>query len=355
MPSFEYRHNERARQALAMPRQFRGKAFLEDGRPISTGSELVDLRSGVPGSRAVSARSISGNTAQFVKSDRETDANRKRPREEEDAVNDVEESGDGLINSRSRLRRSNILKTGITAYLDRSSLNALKNKSQRTSRYAARYSDKKLTKNEKRKFGKITVEEIKSKIRVNAYDEYGQNVEGHGDLNNYEDGSKVDYYIKTLKLVASEESPVAQANAVYQLARTGGTVSGPKSYDTSTLGKFKDVSYKLGEKGAIDFKKTYVSYPGMSWSMSWKDPVLANSEVDIKLPNVDIDKHDRAQHFALGDYIYAKKNGKKTASSTTDMRRGKYTWHHLEQPYKMVMVDMQVHAKHGHNGGVYLW
>lgn len=58
---------------------------------------------------------------------------------------------------------------------------------------------------------------------------------------------------------------------------------------------------------------------------------------------------NRDQHFALADMIYYLNHGAKPD------RTGTWTWHHLETPYQMVLVNMLVHSKHGHNGGVYLW
>ena len=82
---------------------------------------------------------------------------------------------------------------------------------------------------------------------------------------------------------------------------------------------------------------------------------LINEILDLSKANKVIDKKNRAQHFAIGDFLYSKNTGKTKASDTTNLRKGKWTWHHMPDPYKMVLVDMTVHAKHGHNGGVYLW
>lgn len=160
-------------------------------------------------------------------------------------------------------------------------------------------------------------------------DEYGANISYHGDLDNYEDDVFIDKYI--------EEHPI-------QLARKGNTITGPKSY-YGKMGPYIDISYKTGAKGDIDFKKPY-------HGQIYKNTVLDNSYID--LPK-NIDKSNRAQHFAIADKLFAKKNRKPNASWTTKYRRGKYTWHHLVTPHNMVLVDMTVHAKHGHNGGVYLW
>jgi hypothetical protein len=169
----------------------------------------------------------------------------------------------------------------------------------------------------------------------NESDEHDMNVADHGDLGNYENPEEIDKYI--LKELG-----------VAQLARKGGTVSGPKSYASSNFGQFTDVSYKLSGKGSIDFTAPTAK-------TAWSNPVKAGSEVELSAAGKAIDKTNRPQHFAIGDALYAKKHGLGKASATTSMRAGKWTWHHLETPYKMVLVDMNAHAKHGHNGGVYLW
>lgn len=135
-----------------------------------------------------------------------------------------------------------------------------------------------------------------------------------------------------------------------QMARKGGTVSGPKSYGTPTAGDFKKVSYTLGRRGEIDFSMGTSAEPN-----GWKNPVATNSLVNLNDAKVQIKKGDRSQHFALGDKLYAEKNNLGKASDTTEMRRKKLTWHHLATKHNMVLVDMQVHRKHGHNGGVHLW
>lgn len=168
-------------------------------------------------------------------------------------------------------------------------------------------------------------------------DEFEANRSYHGDLDNYEDGVLIDKYI--------EEHPI-------QLARKGNTITGPKSYN-GKMGYYSEISYKTGDKGDIDFK-----FPWQGKINS--DTVLEDSEVDLlkyinKTINKTIDKTNRTQHFAYADKLYATKNRKDNASWATNFRKGQYTWHHLKTPYKMVLVDMTVHAKHGHNGGVYLW
>jgi hypothetical protein len=139
---------------------------------------------------------------------------------------------------------------------------------------------------------------------------------------------------------------------VMQLARTPNTVSTQASYITKNFGQFQDVSYMRDGKGNIDFSSTWGA------PTAWSDPVLHGSKVELStnvtkaghglMPSgklVNIASASRSQHFAIGDRL----------DPTGTARQGKYTWHHLSPEYQMVLVDMQVHAKHGHNGGVYLW
>jgi len=159
--------------------------------------------------------------------------------------------------------------------------------------------------------------------------------------------------------------------ATIQLKRTGGTMGGPKDYVSSNLGGFKDVFYILAADGSIDFseqptKARHTSYspigkrkkiPFKHGGIQWANPNLGGSKIDLKKhPNVaNIDTKNRPQHFGMADALYSKMKGWKTASDTAKFRAGKWTWHHLPTQYEMILVDMQAHAKHGHNGGVYIW
>lgn len=163
-------------------------------------------------------------------------------------------------------------------------------------------------------------------------DELVANISYHGDLNEYDDGSYVDNYINDLR------------EGTIQLARKGNTMSGPKNY-LGTCGYYENIAYVTGNKGDIDFKQPY-------YGNIYSETVLNDSQVD--LPKT-IDKKNRQQHFALADEQYAINKGWTKPSKATDFRKSKYTWHHLRTPHQMILVDMTVHAKHGHNGGVYLW
>lgn len=204
---------------------------------------------------------------------------------------------------------------------------------------------------------KVVSNTNEDQVEINQND-YVVNVMDHGGLGNYEDNSEIENYLVDNIVGYSQNSEqadtemrteeVSQPRAIYQLARKGGTLSGPKDYDSSNFGSFEEVSYRLSGKGSINFKYT-------ESHTKWSDPVVGGSCVDLASAGVAINKTDRGQHFALGDYIYAQSKGQPYASYTTNLRKGKWTWHHLETPYQMVLVDMNVHAKHGHNGGVYLW
>jgi hypothetical protein len=168
--------------------------------------------------------------------------------------------------------------------------------------------------------------------KVSEEDEEVINWADHQGLENFEDAEEIDQYI--------------EENNVTQFARKPNVVSGPKSY-----GAYKDVAYKTDNKGCIDFSTTY------GVPTAWSDPVDPGTEVELSKAGKAINTKDRAQHFAIGDHLLAKTKfgpgGK--ASQITNYRKSKWTWHHLKDPYKMVLVDMLVHAKHGHNGGVHIW
>lgn len=143
---------------------------------------------------------------------------------------------------------------------------------------------------------------------------------------------------------------------VAQLARTPNTESYQASYKTKNFGTFKKVAYMRDNKGNINFTK-----PKNKGGMVWKNPVKASSLVPLNKgmkgankqygitsggQKVKIADASRSQHFSIGDKLYPwAKNNRKAA----------WTWHHLTNKYDMVLVDMAVHAKHGHNGGFLLW
>jgi hypothetical protein len=163
-------------------------------------------------------------------------------------------------------------------------------------------------------------------------DEEAINWADHQGLEEYDDEKAIDGYIET--------------NNVTQFARKPNVVSGPKSY-----GSYKNVAYKTDDKGCINFDTPHGT------PTAWSNPVDPNTEVDLNKAGKTINTKDRGQHFAIGDHLLSKiKHGSSgKASQITSYRKSKWTWHHLKNPYKMVLVDMEVHRKHGHNGGVHLW
>ncbi len=139
------------------------------------------------------------------------------------------------------------------------------------------------------------------------------------------------------------------ANPV-QLARTPNTISSQVSYKGKNGFTYKNVSYMRDGVGNIDFANPYGTYT------AWKNPEVTGSTVQLNTGSkkkrwgimksgkkVEIPKASRSQHFSIGDRLYP------------NSRKGKFTWHHLSSEYHMILVDMTVHAKHGHNGGVYIW
>ncbi|WP_343631199.1 HNH endonuclease [Fluviicola sp.] len=167
---------------------------------------------------------------------------------------------------------------------------------------------------------------------VSEEDEEAVNWADHQGLENHEDEKAIDQYI--------------EEKSITQFARKPNVVSGPKSY-----GAYKDVAYKTDDKGCIDFSTTH------GVPTAWANPVDPGTEVELSKAGKTINTKDRAQHFAIGDHLLAKTKFGATAkaSQVTNYRKSKWTWHHLKDKYKMVLVNMLVHQKHGHNGGVHLW
>lgn len=174
-----------------------------------------------------------------------------------------------------------------------------------------------------------TIQEDASKEAADD-NEVAINTVDHGDLDNYEE----------------------ERDDIIQLARKGDTTSGPKDYEASSGTEFKNVSYKLDGQGCINFTNPVAGHT------TWENPVKPGSEVDLTNAKVQINKTDRSQHFGIADKLLSVRennNPQSPAARITEMRRDRWTWHHLPDKYKMVLVDMNVHAKHGHNGGVYIW
>jgi len=154
-------------------------------------------------------------------------------------------------------------------------------------------------------------------------------------------------------LTRSQFKMQIEGDTPMQMARKPGTLSYQAGYTTHKHGNFKDVTYKLDNLGSIDFSK-------VNKQKVWKNPMKPGSEVQLNKGSgkanygitlsgtkIKIPGASRGQHFSMANRIMNNGFG---SSSPTD-----WTWHHLTTYYKMVLVDRTVHAKHGHNGGVYVW
>jgi Domain of unknown function (DUF4157)/DNase/tRNase domain of colicin-like bacteriocin len=152
------------------------------------------------------------------------------------------------------------------------------------------------------------------------------------------------------------------SSEVVQQKRNPG-MSGPKDYPGYTKMQFLKTtpdatidfnaglgasSSKINNKaGSLIDMKTALT-PGGKVVDTIHDP-HKNKKVRMNRAGQTFDKADRDQHFAIADMLYYIKTGSKPN------RGGTWTWHHLSAKYEMVLVDMLVHSKHGHNGGVYIW
>lgn len=156
-------------------------------------------------------------------------------------------------------------------------------------------------------------------------------------------------------------------NEIIQPKRTGNSFAHSARYDgRSVKFEFQNVIYYRDSDGNIDFtkdpRKLVSSYNAATKQklkqsdIKWTDPQDGKSKVQMQnhlknkrkgvMPSgkeVEIAKASRGQHFAIADMLYPNKRG------------GAWTWHHLTDEYKMVLVDMEAHRKHGHNGGVFIW
>ncbi|MEO9965003.1 MAG: HNH endonuclease [Reichenbachiella sp.] len=136
-----------------------------------------------------------------------------------------------------------------------------------------------------------------------------------------------------------------------QFARGAGP-SGPKSYPTSARGPYVGVQYTKDDDG-------YFKFTAPTQQTVWKDPT-EGAIVDMESGYtktgygllkdqktvVELKTATRSQHFSIANRI----TGQAGSGSPAN-----FTWHHLKEKYKMILVDREVHRKHGHNGGVYLW
>jgi hypothetical protein len=156
-------------------------------------------------------------------------------------------------------------------------------------------------------------------------------------------------------------------DGLIQTARTGNTYSVNTGYTGNSNGfAYNNVVYLRDGGGNIDFAAnpttTVTGYNSTetptidSKDITWSNPMdnasLVQMAGDVNEPEyglmpsgkkVKLKTASRAQHFAIADDLYP------------NSRSGTWTWHHLTPKYQMILVDMRVHAKHGHNGGVLLW
>lgn len=125
-----------------------------------------------------------------------------------------------------------------------------------------------------------------------------------------------------------------------------------ESYNPVNYPTFLKVTYTRDGQGCIDFSKA-ANYK------TWTNPVKSGSKVQLSkgvknkaygltwTAKISIAAASRAQHFALANRMIGDKSGQGSPAG--------WTWHHLPQKYEMVLVDREVHRKHGHNGGKLLW
>ncbi len=139
---------------------------------------------------------------------------------------------------------------------------------------------------------------------------------------------------------------------VSQFARTPNSLSYQDEYETYNFGEFKKVTYRLDGDGNINYSK-------VKKASKWKNPEDAKTLVDLEKGAkkkghglmrsgkvVKIVDASRGQHFSIANRIM---------KYDFDGSPDDWTWHHMSERFKMVLVDRRVHQKHGHNGGVYIW
>jgi hypothetical protein len=156
---------------------------------------------------------------------------------------------------------------------------------------------------------------------------------------------------------ATFEGLVAQAvqeempSRIMQRQRKPGE-SGPSSYIGTWNGfPYSQVVYDRNSKGCFDFSRPLRR-------SAWSNPVeghwcnlqnSCNTAGKGLMPSggsIPLAKGSRSQHFAIANHL----NMMSGSASPTNL-----TWHHLQRPYEVVLVDRMVHSKHGHNGGKLLW
>ena len=127
----------------------------------------------------------------------------------------------------------------------------------------------------------------------------------------------------------------------------------PKTITLRSTGIASNYEYMLGPNFNINFSKNLI--------LNQQDPVDHGSLVDLRT-GCNVPKHGimlsgrmvriapggkRNQHFSIADRLYP------------NNRLGTWTWHHLDDQYKMVLVDSAVHCPmfggFWHYGGMSFW
>ncbi|MDV6342330.1 HNH endonuclease [Nitrosomonas sp. Is24] len=190
-------------------------------------------------------------------------------------------------------------------------------------------------------------------VKPELYGEIEELTTMFGNLSLNESGKSTQYM--SANRYNTQQFKLMPGATVFQLARGSGP-SYQEYYKSNSHGDYKKVEYNRNTLGTFDFAKRPMVYKGGRW----ENPVKNGSKVDLEQGAkkkgygitsgkklAEISKASRAVHFSIANRIM--KNG--AGQSSPDG----WTWHHLPEEYKMVLVDRQVHRKHGHNGGKFLW
>lgn len=130
-----------------------------------------------------------------------------------------------------------------------------------------------------------------------------------------------------------------------------------KTFTTTGGSPYKDVVYNRDDPNAnvtFDSPKSHHTWsnPVHGAPIDLEDGCKKHYGMMLSEKIVKISDASRDQHFSIANRV-AKKKGQ-TAGEGGNSPDG-YTWHHLLDKYKMVLVDRKVHQQFGHNGGFYFW
>jgi len=142
---------------------------------------------------------------------------------------------------------------------------------------------------------------------------------------------------------ALHSGAVAQLTAVTQdMGNAAGGLTSDKKIQTKNQGEawFRFKKDDLVIESFSDNKTTQTP--------KGNSPVDRSVELteDAVIGDEEIGNMTRAKHFGAGDRV---------GGITPAYRKGKWTWHHKQQPYEMELVDMAVHKSFGHHGGFSQW